>query len=177
MTLTAKSATIASVPFLAVILTLLFARTACAQDRPSPVVEVQAGTVGFADDGIVFESLFGGAARWYALPRIGVGPEIVYINAANHSHLVMTGNLTWDLFAPNSSRPRAITPFIVAGIGLYQTRETFLSGPFTSNEGAFTVGGGMRAAAGERVTVGVDARLGWEPHIRINGLLGFRIGR
>ena len=52
---------------------------AAAQGRPAPVVEFAAGWVGFADDGVVSEGLVGGAGRWYVLPRISVGPEVVYI--------------------------------------------------------------------------------------------------
>lgn len=150
---------------------------AAAQDRPGAVVEVAAGWIGFADDGIVSEGLFGGAARLYVHPRISVGPEVVYISGDNHTHVIATGNLTWDILAPANGRPRRVTPFLVAGGGVFQTRETFFTGTFTSSEGAFTAGGGVRAFVGERVTVGVDARIGWEPHLRINGLVGVQLGR
>lgn len=152
-------------------------RQANAQDRPAPAAELAAGWVGFADDGIVSESLFGGAARVYVLPRIAVGPEVLYLRGERHSHFVVTGNITWDLFAPTNGRPQPVTPFVVAGAGLFQTRETFPSGTFTSSEGAFTAGGGVRALAGDRITIGIDARVGWELHVRVNGTLGVRLGR
>ena len=44
-------------------------------------------------------------------------------------------------------------------------------------EGAFTAGGGVRAFASDRVTVGIDARVGWELHLRVNGFVGVRLGR
>ena len=147
-----------------------------AQDRPGPVAEFAAGWVGFADDGVVSESLVGGAARWYLLPRIAVGPEVLYINGENHSHLVVTGNLTFDILGPIDRRPRPVTPFLVAGGGIFQTRESFPTGPYTSSDGAFTAGGGVRALVADRVTVGIDARIGWELHLRVNGLIGFRLG-
>ena len=150
---------------------------AWAQDRPGPAVEVAAGWVGFADDGIVSEGMFGGAARWYLLPRLSVGPEVVYMSGSNHSHLVVTGNVTWDVVAPTNGRAAQVTPFVVVGGGMFQTREDLFTGPFTSREGAFTAGGGVRALVADRVTVGVDVRLGWETHIRINGLVGVRLGR
>jgi hypothetical protein len=150
---------------------------AVAQGRPAPAVEFSAGWVGFADDGIVSESLVGAAARLYLLPRISVGPEVVYIRGANHSHLIATGNLTWDLFSPVNSRQRRVTPFFVAGGGMFQTRDSFLSGTFTSREGAFTAGGGVRGLVGDRVLMGVDARIGWETHIRLTGMIGLRLGR
>jgi hypothetical protein len=147
-----------------------------AQEVAGPVAELQAGWVGFADDGIVSESLLGANLRWYVGARISVGPEILYLDGSNHRHLVATGNVTWDVLAPSTGRARRITPFVVAGAGLFQTRETFPSGPFTSNEGAFTAGGGLRGAAGERVTLGVDARVGWELHLRVNGFVGVQFG-
>jgi hypothetical protein len=150
---------------------------AAAQARPRPAVEFAAGWVGFADDGIVSESLIGTAARWYLSPRIGVGPEIGYIQAGNHSHLMVTGNVTIDVFSPTNGRPRRIIPFVVVGGGLFQTREQFFNGTFTSREGAFTAGGGVRAFVGDRVTVGVDTRVGWELHVRVSGLVGLHLGR
>lgn len=150
---------------------------AAAQDRPGPAGELAAGWVGFADDGIVSESLVGGAARWYLLPRISVGPELVYIHGANHSHLVVTGIVTWDVLAPTNRGPHRVTPFLVAGGGVFQTREHFFNGTYTSSEGAFTAGGGVRAFVGDRVTLGLEMRVGWEPHIRINGVVGLQLGR
>src|SRR5215208_3760985 len=97
---------------------------AAAQDRPGPSVEFTAGWVGFPDDGIVSETVAGGAARWQLLPRIGIGPEIVYIDGNKHSHLVVTGNVTIDMLAPANGRPARVTPFLVVGGGLFQTRES-----------------------------------------------------
>jgi hypothetical protein len=148
-----------------------------AQERPAPVVEVVAGWLSFPDDGIVREGMVGGAARWYISPRLAIGPEISYISGRNHRHVISTGNLTWDILSPSAGDPRPVTPFLVAGGGLYHTREQFLVGPYASSEGAFTAGGGVRARAGNRVTVGADARIGWELHLRINGLVGVRLGR
>jgi len=156
-------------------LTLMLVATpiaARAQDRPAPVVEFAAGWVGFADDGIVSETMAGSAFRWYPLRRVAIGPEIVYISGDNHSHLVLTGNLTFDLLAN-----RAVTPFLVVGGGLFQTHESFPVGDFTSNEGAFTLGGGVRVAAGDRVLIGLDTRIGWETHVRVNATVGIRLGQ
>ena len=69
-----------------------------------------------------------------------------------------------------------VTPFLVAG-GAFQTHESFFTGVFTSSEGAFSAGGGVRALVGDRVTVGIDTRFGWELHLRINGSIGLQLGR
>jgi len=145
---------------------------AAAQGRPSSAAEFAAGWVGFVDDGIASETMAGGAFRWYPLRHIAIGPEVIYINGDNHSHLMLTGNVTFDVLAD-----RAVTPFIVVGGGLFQTHESFPTGGFTSNEGAFTLGGGVRVSAGDRVTIGFDARIEWETHLRLNGTLGVRLGQ
>jgi hypothetical protein len=152
-------------------------RVAEAQERPAPVVEFAAGSLLFPDDGIVSEGFAGVAARAYLSPRISIGPEIAFIQGGHHSHLMVTGNLTCDLLAPLSGRPRRVTPFVVVGGGMFQTSENFPTGNFTSTEGAFTAGGGVRALLGDRVTAGIESRVGWETHIRVNGFVGVRLGR
>jgi hypothetical protein len=153
-------------------------RAAEAQERPAPTVEFAAGALFFADDGIVSERFGGAAGHFYLSQRISVGPEIAFVQGQHHSHFMATGNLTCDLVAPAAGRPRRVTPFVVVGGGVFQTRETFPNRPnFTSSEGAFTAGGGVRALLGDRVTAGVEARVGWESHIRVNGFVGVRLGR
>jgi hypothetical protein len=90
---------------------------------------------------------------------------------------VLTGNLTFDVIAPAAGRAAPVAPFLVVGVGMFQTRESFFGEDSTYTEGAFTAGGGVRAAVNQRVTVGVEARIGWETHLRINGLVGVRLGR
>jgi hypothetical protein len=107
-----------------------------------------------------------------------VGPEITFIQGKNHSHLMLTGNVTFDLLHPVDGEARLVTPFIVVGGGLFQTRETFRNNEvYTSSEGAFTAGGGARAIVGEYLVVGAEARIGWELHIRLSGIVGVRFGR
>lgn len=158
------------------LLALPMSTVVAAQNRPRPAVEVAAGWVGFADDGIVSEGLIGGAARFYLLPRVSIGPELVYIGGTGHNHLIVTGNVTWDLFASSGGRAYRTTPFLVVGGGLFQTRESLFTGSFTSSEGAFTAGGGVRTAISDRVTAGIEARAGWETHLRISGLVGVQLG-
>jgi hypothetical protein len=153
------------------------ASMAAAQQRQASSLELAAGWVGFADDGIVNEALIGGAARWNLGPRLSIGPEVVYIDGNGHSHLVLTGNLTFELLAPRNGRVARVTPFLVVGGGVFQTRESFPSGTFTSREGAFTAGGGVRTSVGRRVTAGVDARIGWELHLRVSGFVGLVFAR
>ena len=145
---------------------------AAAQALPSPAAELSVGWVGFADDGIVNETMVGGTVRFYITPSVSIGPEVVYIKGNGHSHLMATGNLTWDILLPVRGRPRLLTPFLVAGGGVFQTRDEFRGETFKSTEGAFTAGGGLRARAEDHLIVGVEARVGWELHLRVNGFLG-----
>ena len=133
-------------------------------------------TLCFADDGVVGEGMLGGGARFYVRPRVSLGPELTVIWGDNHSHLITTGNVTWDVIAPRNGSPAGMTPFIVAGGGLFQTRERFPVGTFTSSEGAFTAGGGVRSGIGRRGTLAIDARVGWELHLRVTGVAGLRLG-
>jgi hypothetical protein len=149
---------------------------AAGEERPAPVAELAAGALLFPDDAVVTERFVGGAARVYLLPRISVGPEIASIRGQNHSHLMITGNVTVDLRRPVHGEPRRITPFAVAGGGLFRTRERFPNEIFTSTDGAFTAGAGVRALAGKYVIVGAEARIGWELHIRLSGMVGVRLG-
>ena len=159
----------------ALLLVLSIVPSAHAQDRPAPAVDLSAAWVGFADDGIVSEPAFGGALRWYLSPRLAIGPELLFFRGENHSHMALTGNLTWDVL-PEASRPIA-TPFLVVGAGMFQTHEEFFDDAFTSKEGGFTAGGGVRSRVGDRVSVGVDARFGWELHVRVGGFVAIRLGR
>jgi hypothetical protein len=64
------------------------------------------------------------------------------------------------LIGPVNGQPRPITPFAVVGGGLFRTNEQFLNvGHYSSTEGAFTAGGGVRALIGKHVFAGVEARV------------------
>ena len=51
------------------------AEPAAAQDRPDPAVEFAAGSLSFADDGVVNESMAGGGIRALVGDRVLVGLE------------------------------------------------------------------------------------------------------
>src|SRR5262245_55306640 len=121
---------------LALLTSSLWALPAAAQERQAAAVELAAGWIGFPDEGeLVHEGVVGGAGRWYLSRRVSVGPELTYIQGDEHSHVVLTGNVTFDLLSPPPTGKRRVTPFIVTGGGLFQTRETFFGSNFTHNEG------------------------------------------
>ncbi len=150
-----------------------FAGTAAAQEPRRGAVEFSGGALLFPDDGVVTEGMVGGSARFYLLPRVAVGPELVFVQGSNHSHTMLTGNLTFDVLGPANGRLPRVTPFLVVGGGMFQTRDQTPRGGFTSNEGTFTAGGGVRALVGDRLNVGADVRIGWELHLRVNGFVGW----
>ena len=144
-----------------------------AQDRPAPVVEFSTGWAGFVDDATIHHSVFGGGARFYVTPRVSIGPELTYMIGPNDDRdLIVTGNVIFDVLKPAGGRPRRVTPYVLGGGGLFQHRDRFRTGTFTSNEGAFTVGGGVRAFVTDRVYVAPEVRFGWELHFRAGVTVG-----
>ena len=86
--------------------------------------------------------------------------------------LIVTGNLIFDFLKPIGGRRWRVTPYVLGGGGLFQHRDRFRTGTFKSNEGAFTVGGGVRAFLTDRVYVAPEVRFGWELHFRAGVTLG-----
>ena len=148
-------------------LLLLWPLPAAAQQPPRAVVDVEAGWLLFPDDGTVTEPFGGGAFRVYVRPRISVGAEAAFIAGESHSHTMATGNVTWDV----RQRGATAIPFLVAGLGLFQTREQFSRDAYSSYDPSFTAGGGLRARVNDRVAAGAEVRIGWELHLRVNGFL------
>lgn len=146
--------------------------------RPVPVVEGSVGWAGFGDEGIVHHTLLGAGARYYVSRRISIGPELQYmIGPDSDRDLILTGNLVVDVLAPTADRPRRTTPYALIGGGLFRHSDRFQSGTFSSTEGAFTAGVGVRGWVNDRAFLAVDARLGWEPHLRLAGTVGIALGR
>ena len=161
---------------------LLSGADARAQDapavRPAPVVEGSLGWAGFGDEGIVHHTLLGAGARYYLSRRFSIGPELQYmVGPDSDRDLILTGNVVVDVLAPTADRPRRTTPYLVAGGGLFRHSDRFGSETFSSTEGAFTAGVGIRGWTSDRVFLAIDARLGWEPHLRLAGTVGIALGR
>jgi hypothetical protein len=136
-------------------------------------VEGIGGYAGFLDESVMHHSVLGSAARWYLLPRVAVGPELVYMKGLGDDRdLVLTGNVTFDVL----SGARAVTPFLVAGGGIFRHSDRFSGHTFSSTEGSFTGGGGVRIPIGEHLYVAPEFRIGWEPHYRVSVAVGWRFG-
>ena len=163
-------------------ITLMVVAAASAQSPstaagPTGAAEFIAGYAGFVDDATIDHALVGGAARWYVTRRLSIGPEIVYLRGPESDRdLFVTGNLTYDLAGGNGRRPRVI-PFLVAGAGFMRHRDRFGGRTFSSGEGAFTAGGGVRVRLTARTFGAGEARCGWELHCRLAGTVGVGFGR
>lgn len=144
--------------------------------KGGPYIEVFAGHAGFADEGTIEHSVFGGAARLYLTPRISVGPEITYMRGpGNDRDWFFLGNVIVDIRSPRSGRPPRVSPFVIAGAGFYTHSDRFGSGTYTSGEGTFAAGAGTRVHINDRVYATGDLRFGWEWHYRITGGIGLEM--
>jgi len=156
--------------FACAVLILALAESAGAQDRQRGAVEAVGGWTGFVDDAMINHGIVGASARWNVAPRVSLGPEIVYMmGPGDDRDLFLTGNVTFDVF---SNRP--VIPFFVAGGGLFRHSDTVGVGSFSSTEGAFTGGGGVRFLIGDRFYIAPEARVGWELHTRLSVSAGWR---
>jgi hypothetical protein len=145
-----------------------------ARVRPAPVLEGTAGWAGFGDEGIIHHTVVGVGYRHYVSRRISLGPEVQFMSGPGSDRdLIVTGNVMFDVLGPRVDRPRRTTPFIVAGGGLFRHSDRFGPETFSSTEGAFTGGVGVRTWVGERAFVAADARVGWEMHLRLAAVVGF----
>lgn len=132
-------------------------------------LEAGAGYAAFVDNDAIDHSTWA-AAAWLGLSRrVWIGPELVYmIGPGEDRDVLATLSLRLDL------RGAGITPYLVAGGGLYQHRDRFFQQTFTSREGGFTAGVGVRIPIGnDGWYVAPEARGGWEPHAGA----GVRVGR
>jgi hypothetical protein len=150
------------------------AATAAAQtERPAPVVEFSLGFAAFVDESPIGHTLVGAGARYYLTRRVSVGPEIVYMKGPGDDRdLFVTGNVTFDFVGPRPDGQARVVPYVLAGGGLFRHTNRFLFESFSSTEGAFTGGGGVRIAVGRRAYVAPEFRLGWELHSRVSVTVG-----
>jgi hypothetical protein len=141
--------------------------------RPPSSIEVLAGHAGFADEGTIEHSVFGGAGRIYLTPRISAGPEITYMRGPGDDRdWFFLGNVIVDFRSPRAGRPPRVSPFVIAGAGFFTHSDRVGTGIYTSGEGTFAAGGGTRVHITERVYAMGDLRFGWEWHYRITGGVG-----
>lgn len=146
---------------------------AAAQRRSAAVVEGSAGWAGFGDEGLIHHSTYGVAYRANLTRRLAIGPELIVMQGPGVARDVfLTANILFDIVGDIR-----VVPYVVAGVGLMFYRFGTGVGPLSGVEGAFSAGGGARFPIDDRWHVAAEARIGWEPHLRITGLVGYRFGR
>ena len=158
---------------------LMGAATASAQSPvpfhtgPAVAAEALVGWAGFLDDSTIHHVAAGGSARMQIGSRFSVGPELTYMRGPGGDRdLFVTGNVTYDFAAQAPGYPPRVNPYLVAGVGGFRHSDRFGAATVSSWEGTVTAGGGVRVMLTERVYAVGEARLGWEPHLRILGGIG-----
>ena len=139
-----------------------------AQTARPVAVEGVVGWAGFVDDATDHHALIGGSVRLPIGRRLSVGPEVFLTNGSSDRDTFVLGSLWVDL-GPDAA---PVVPYLVAGGGYMRHDQRFGSRHFTSGEGSFTAGGGVRAHLNERMYVGGDVRIGWELHLRTTAHVG-----
>ena len=144
---------------------------------PAPSIEGTIGYAAFVDDATIDHLVLGGSARVYLTRRLSIQPEVTYMRGPETDRdWIVTGNLVLDFLGPDAAgKAPAVTPYVLAGGGLFRHSNEFGNRTFSSTEGAFTGGGGVRLAITDRFYLAPEARLGWELHGRLSVTLGWRL--
>ena len=158
-----------TLPTMLALLLLAGSAERAAAQSITPAVEGAAGKSWFADDSAIEHTIGSAALRWMLSPRVSIGPEITYMKGPGSDRdLFLTSNITFD------TRPSGITPFIVGGGGFFRHSDRFGRETFSSMEGAFTAGGGVRFPLRSGLYIAPEARIGWELHSRLQVTVGYR---
>ena len=164
---------------LAVVLALAAVLPATADAQPPRwAADLTAGYAAFVDDKTAFLPAVGGAVRRQLSPRVSVGPEFIVMIGQPDGRgraLMLTGNVVFNAYSVHGRDSRRLTPFLVGGLGMFWSREEFVTGPFWSSDPAFTAGGGLRGPIAERISVSAEYRIGWELHQRVTGTVTFEL--
>jgi len=154
---------------------LVTAARADAQELPW-IADGIIGYAGFVDDSTKNFFVFGGALRKQVTPRLSIGPELVIMEGGDSLTdrvVMLTGNVIFDIYPMRGPDARAVTPFLVGGVGGFWRRDQVGTGPFWAYDPAFTAGGGVRVRVADRVSAVAEYRVGWELHQRLTGSIAF----
>lgn len=130
------------------------------------------GYTGFVDEGAENHLHTGLAARFYVTRRFSVEPEFQYLyQSSRHDDLVAVANLAWDF------RTGRAVPYVSGGIGVMRSRFKGFTPTFVSNETFGQVGGGAKVYLNDSWFISPEARIGWEPHVRLSVGIGYTFRR
>jgi hypothetical protein len=154
---------------LAVLIPIALAGAASASAQ-TPTVDGVYGRAWFVDDAAIPHHTLAAAVQVPVTAKLSIGPEVSFlIGPGSDRDLIATGNVTYAF------RPTGVSPFVVAGGGLFRHSDRFGAATFTSTEGAFTTGGGVRVPIAPRWFVAPEARVGWELHTLVQVRCGARL--
>ena len=143
-----------------------------AQDARRQAIEASGGYAVFVDEAPIHHSVIGGAWLWQATPRIGIGPELVYMRGPGSDRdLFLTGKVVMQ-----ATPDAAASLYFVADGGVMFHRAALPRGPLWVREGAVSFGGGVRINVTDNVYVAPEVRIGWELHARATVTVGWRPG-
>lgn len=133
------------------------------------------GTFGysaFADDSLLHHSVAGGSMRIYITRRFSVEPELLYMYRSKADQdVIFTPHVAFD-FAGSNGR---IKPYVIGGVGVLRHRSITGRGSFSSNSWSAGGGIGVKIFITKRIFISPEARLGWEPFLRVTGSIGCRL--
>ena len=125
------------------------------------------GVASFVDDSADNHLLTGGSVRLYVTRRFSIEPELLYLyRDSRHHDIVLMPNFVYDF---GGSR---VVPYVTGGVGLMWTKDRGLFRS-TNTEVAASGGVGVKFYLNDRWFVAPEARIGWEPHIRISAGIGY----
>ena len=130
------------------------------------------GLTSFVDEDAEQHLHTGGAARFYVTRRFSIEPELQYLRqSSSHDDLAVVGNANWDF------RTGRVTPYVSGGIGFMRSRFRMFTPTFFSNEVFLQIGGGAKIYLNDTWFVSPEARIGWEPHVRLSIGVGYTFRR
>lgn len=153
-------------------LRLLAPAVVAAQSAATPDLTLAIGHADFLDDGRIGHTSFGVGAEWVVVPRLTIGPEVLYMVGPGDDRDTFVLGVARIGVLPFSSR---VVPFFTIGAGLMTHRDRFGSQSYSSTEGAWIGGGGVRFNATSRIFIAPEFTVGWEPHIRASVSVGIRL--
>lgn len=155
----------------AIILLLVLPAVARAQSAATPALTLTGGWAGFADDGLINHGAFGVGAEWVPTDHLSIGPELLYmVGPRSDRDLMLLGTARVGILSLRSP----VAPFVTVGGGMMTHTDKFGGESYSSTEGGFIFGGGVRINASPRVFVAPEFVMGWEPHMRVSVTVGIR---
>ncbi|MEO7648893.1 MAG: outer membrane beta-barrel protein [Bryobacteraceae bacterium] len=134
------------------------------------------GTTSFYDDGTVNHLTAGGSLRLYLTRRWSIEPEFLYMYMRNtgfsrERDYLLWGNISFDF----RDRDRRVVPSWFAAPGLVYHRTSFGQFTFSTTEGAFSTGAGVRIFLNDRWFVTPQVRVGIADGIfgEVTGSIGY----